>query len=244
MTLKKYLLAGGLSTALVLGACGGEGGSEEETSEEETVQEDSEDTNEEATTEEESSEASTEESESDSSEDGEVTHSGEYGDYTVSEFGQYTIEPEESEEETTEEETEEGAEEPQPTEVVTIEFEFTNNSDVATAPQEAFGLDLAVRQIMEGGETTLENLTMDLPEDFEKSEEASAATEMIEPGETATAVLAYGPVDPELETVLQSRENPMAEEEIEPLDHTIELKSTESSEEETTEEETEEDSEE
>jgi hypothetical protein len=240
MTLKKYLLAGGLSTVLVLGACGGDGGSEEETSEEETAQEDSENTSEDATAEEES----TEESDSGASEDGEVTHSGEYGDYTVTEFGQYTIEPEESEEETTEEETEEGAEEPQPTEVVTIEFEFTNNSDVATAPQEAFGLDLAVRQIMEGGETTLENLTMDLPEDYEKSEEAAAASEMIEPGETATAVLAYGPVDPELETVLQSRDNPMAEEEIEPLDHTIELESTESSEEETSEEETEEDSEE
>ena len=33
MTLRKYLLAGGLSTVLVLGACGGDGGSEEETSE-------------------------------------------------------------------------------------------------------------------------------------------------------------------------------------------------------------------
>ena len=157
----------------------------------------------------------------------------------MTEFSQYTIEPEEVEEETSEEETEEGAEAPQPTEVVTIEFEFTNNSDVATAPQEAFGLDLAVRQIMEGGETTLENLTMDLPEDYEKSEEAAAAGEMIEPGETATAVVAYGPVDTELETVLQSRDNPMAEEEIEPLDYTIELEESGASEEETTEEDSE-----
>lgn len=240
MTLRKYLLAGGLSTVLVLGACGGDGGSEEETTEEETAQEEAEDTGEETTTE----EGTSEESDAGAStEGGDITHSGEYGDYTVTEFGQYTIEPEEVEEETAEEETEEGAEAPQPTEVVTIEFEFTNNSDVATAPQEAFGLDLAVRQIMEGGETTLENLTMDLPEDYEKSEEAAAAAEMIEPGETATAVVAYGPVDPELETVLQSRDNPMAEEDIEPLNYTIELENTGSSEEETTEEDTEEDSE-
>lgn len=46
---------------------------------------------------------------------------------------------------------------------------------------------------------------------------------MIDPGESVTAIVAYGPLDPELETVLQSRENPMAEEDSEPLDHTIKL---------------------
>ncbi|MFC3418474.1 DUF5067 domain-containing protein [Salinicoccus hispanicus] len=235
MSLRKYLLAGGLSSALLLGACNGNGDSEEESTDEETTEEETVEgeSTEEETTEEESTDGSTESDE--------VAFSGEYGDYSITEFGQYTMEPEASEEE---EETEEGAEEAGPTELVTIEFEFTNNSDVATSPQEAFGLDLAVRQIMEGGETTLENLTMDLPEDFEKSEEAAASSERIDSGETVTALVAYGPVDTELETVLQSRENPMAEEEIEPLDHTIEMSGSESTEEETTEEETTEDSEE
>lgn len=234
MSLRKYLLAGGLSTALLLGACNGNGDSEDESAEEETVEEG--ESGEEASTDEETTE---DESADDSTESDEVSFSGEYGDYNVTEFGQYTMEAEPSEDE-----TEEGAEEAGPTELVTIEFEFTNNSDVATSPQEAFGLDLAVRQMMEGGETTLENLTMDLPEDFEKSEEVTAASEMIESGETATAVVAYGPVDPEAETVLQSRENPMAEEEVEPLDHTIEMEASESAEEDTTEEDTTEDSEE
>ncbi|GAB3061715.1 DUF5067 domain-containing protein [Salinicoccus sesuvii] len=233
MSLRKYLLAGGLSTVLLLGACNENGDSEEESTEEETVEgEDSE----EASTEEEATEN---ESTDDSTESDEVSFSGEYGDYNMTEFGQYTMEAEPSEEE-----TEEGAEEAGPTELVTIEFEFTNNSDVATSPQEAFGLDLAVRQMMEGGATTLENMTMDLPEDFEKSAEVDASSEMIESGETVTAVVAYGPVDPEVETVLQSRENPMADEEVEPLDYTIEMEASEGAEEETTEEDTMEDSEE
>src|SRR5699024_2349721 len=139
-----------------------------------------------------------------------------YGDCNVVEFSQTTMEAPEGEE--TEDEEESG-----PTEAVVIEFEFTNNSDVATSPQEAFGLDLAVRQMDGESEVPLENLTMDLPEDFEKSDEAGAAAEMVEPGESSTAVVAYGPLDPELETVLQSRENPMAEEDSDPLDHTIEL---------------------
>lgn len=197
MSLKKYLLAGGLSTVLLLSACGG-------TDSEEGAEEDS-------------NEATQEDSGSEES--GGVSYSGQYGDYEVAEFSQHSIEPPEGE---NEEETEEG-EEAGPTEVVVIEFEFTNNSDVATAPQEAFGLDLAVRQMDGESEIPLENLTMDLPEDYEKSEEVTAATEMIDPGESATAVVAYGPLDPELETVLQSRENPMAEESSEPLDHTIEL---------------------
>ncbi|GAA3723486.1 hypothetical protein GCM10022378_12020 [Salinicoccus jeotgali] len=211
MSLRKYLLTGGLSAVLLLGACSDDGGSDEGQAEDE------------ATGEESSGEASDESNENGSSEEGAVSYSGEYGDYAFNEFSQFTIEPEENEEES----TEEGAEEPQPSEVVVIEFEFTNNSEVPTAPQEAFGLDLAVRQVAEGSESTLENMTTSLPEDFEMSEEAAAATETVEPGESATAVLAYGSVDPELETVLQSRENPMAEEQSEPLDHKIELEKSE-----------------
>src|SRR5699024_7350317 len=98
--------------------------------------------------------------------DGEITYSGEYGDFTVASFEQYTLEPEEAEEEEDdeEEEEEEEEEEAEPTELVLIEYEFTNNSDVPTTPEEAFGLDLAVRQMAETGESTLETLTMDLPE--------------------------------------------------------------------------------
>lgn len=190
MSLKKYLLAGGLSTALLLGACGGADSGEEDTSGENTE------------------ESGTDEENQD------VSYSGQYGDFNVVEFSQTTMEAPEGEE--TEDES-------GPTEAVVIEFEFTNNSDVATSPQEAFGLDLAVRQMDGESEVPLENLTMDLPEDFEKSDEAGAAAEMVEPGESSTAVVAYGPLDPELETVLQSRENPMAEEDSDPLDHTIEL---------------------
>ena len=192
MSLKNYLLAGGLSTALLLGACGGADSGEEDTSGENTE------------------ESGTDEENQD------VSYSGQYGDFNVVEFSQTTMEAPEGEE--TEDEEESG-----PTEAVGLEFEFTNNSDVATSPQEAFGLDLAVRQMDGESEVPLENLTMDLPEDFEKSDEAGAAAEMVEPGESSTAVVAYGPLDPELETVLQSRENPMAEEDSDPLDHTIEL---------------------
>src|SRR5699024_12524795 len=103
------------------------------------------------------------------------------------------------------------------------ESEVTKTLDVSTSQQESFRLDLAVRQMDGEAEVPLENLPMDLPEDFEKSDEAGAPAEMVEPGESSTAVVAYGPLDPELETVLQSRENPMAEEDSDPLDHTIEL---------------------
>ncbi|HIW13048.1 MAG TPA: DUF5067 domain-containing protein [Candidatus Salinicoccus stercoripullorum] len=192
MSLKKYLLAGGLSTVLLLGACGGADSGEEDAGGENTE------------------EAGTDEENQD------ISYSGQYGDFNVAEFSQTTIEAPEGEEA-------EDGEEAGPAEAAVIEFEFTNNSDVATSPQEAFSLDLAVRQMDGEAEVPLENLTMDLPEDFEKSDEAGAAAEMVEPGESSTAVVAYGPLDPELETVLQSRENPMAEEDSESLDHTIEL---------------------
>ena len=48
-----------------------------------------------------------------------------------------------------------------------------------------------------------------------------AADELVEAGESATAVVVYGPLDPETETHLQARENPM--EEVEPLDETLDL---------------------
>jgi len=222
MRLKTYLLTGGLSTVLFLGACGGNDSSEEETDEGAATEED--------TTEEDTGEDS-------SSGEEDISYSGENGDYTVVEFGQATIEP--TEEEIAAAEEDEEAEAPTADEVVTIEFEFTNNSDVETAPQEGSGLDLAVRQLMEEGETTLENLTMDLPDDYDKADLVSTTTEMVEPGESATAVVAYGPLDPELETVLQSRENPMSEEDAEQIDHTIELEGAAGDTEETTEEDSE-----
>src|SRR5699024_5482121 len=79
-----------------------------------------------------------------------------------------------------------------------------------------FGLDLAVRQMAETGESTLENLTMDLPEDHESADLAAQSVELVEPGESATALVAYGPVDTSLETELQSRND-------EELNETIEL---------------------
>src|SRR5699024_83993 len=199
MSLKKYLLAGGLSTVLILGACNGDDtATEEETDDYATEETDD-----------------TESADGESS-DGEITYSGEYGDFTVASFEQYTLEPEEAEEEDDDEEEEEEEEEAEPTELVLIEYEFTNNSDVPTTPEEAFGLDLAVRQMAETGESTLENLTMDLPEDHESADLAAQSVELVEPGESATALVAYGPVDTSLETELQSRND-------EELNDTIEL---------------------
>lgn len=199
MSLRKYLLAGGLSTVLVLGACngGGDSAEEDDAAEEESAEEGT----------------SGEDSEGSGSGD-ELSFSGEYGDYTIAGFDQLTLEETGS----GEEETEEG-EEAGPADVVMVEFEFTNNSDVPTSPEEAFGLDFAVRQLTEESEITLENLTMDLPDDHENSEEISAAGELLEQDESATAIVAYGPLDTGLETVLESRENPALDDE---LDHTIE----------------------
>lgn len=200
MSLKKYLLAGGLSTALVLGACNNDSASDDESADEGTDE----------TTEENGSESN-----------GTVSYTGEYGDYNVLSYDQVTVEPD------PDAEPAEGEEEPAPTEIVLVEFEFTNNSDVATSPAEAFGLDFAVRQLADGSETTLDNLTMDVPEDNEHSDAITASGELVEPGESATAVVGYGPVDTSLETVLQSRENPMAEETSDPVDETIEIQTEE-----------------
>lgn len=151
-------------------------------------------------------------------------------------FEQYTLEPEEAEEEEEEEEEEE-AEEAEPTELVLIEFEYTNNGDVPTTPEEAFGLEMAVRQLAESGDITLDNLTMDLPEDHEQSDLVDQSVELVEPGESATALVAYGPVDTTLETALQSRND-------DSLNETIELEDTGTEETDDEEEEEEEDSEE
>ena len=62
---------------------------------------------------------------------------------------------------------------------------------------------------------------MDLDDEGEFADGKAAASEMVEPGDSATAVVAYGPLDPELPTHLQARENPV--EETETLDHEIEL---------------------
>lgn len=204
MSLKKYLLASGLSTTLVLGACNDDTSSEEEASDEEMAEDET--TEDDADSE-------------DNSENGDISYSGEHGDYDIAGYDQVTVEADEAEvEEDPESEGEADA-----VEIVLVEFEFTNNSDVPTSPSEAFGMDLAVRQIDDDGEMTLDNLTEDIPEDHEQAEAATTAGELIEPGETVTAVVGYGPVDTDLETVLQSRENPADDEDTEPLDETIEI---------------------
>ena len=226
MSLKKYLLAGGLSTVLLLGACNGDGTTEEET--DDAATEETEDTATDDTTEEDAAdEADTEEDTEEEAEDTEggegtgdeeVYYSGEYGEFSIESFGQYTLEPEEAEEE--EEEEAEEAEEAEPTELVLIEFVYTNNGDVPTSAEEAFGLELAVRHMTEEGEVTLDNLTMDLPEDHEHADLVEASTELLEPGESSSAVVAYGPVDTSQELVIQSRND-------DELDETIELEESE-----------------
>lgn len=105
---------------------------------------------------------------------------------------------------------------------VAIEFEFTNTSEDRTStPSEAFSLDLAVRQVSDAGDAATDNLTMDLEDEGEFADGKAAAMEMIEPGESTTAVVAYGPLDPEAATHLQARENPI--EETESLDHEIDI---------------------
>lgn len=239
MSLKKYLLAGGLSTVLLLGACNGDDTSTEEETDDaatEETGETGEDTGEEEEEEEEETEEETgseDSADSESGSDGEITYSGEYGDFVVAGFEQYTLEPEEAEEE--EEEEEEEAEEAEPTELVLIEFEYTNSGDVPTTPEEAFGLEMAVRQLAEGGDITLDNLTMDLPEEHEQSDLVDQSVELVEPGDSATALVAYGPVDTTLETVLQSRNDDSLNEPIE-----LEDAGTEDTEDEEEEEESEE----
>lgn len=231
MSLKKYLLAGGLSTVLLLGACNGDDTATEEetddaateetedTATEDTAEDDAADdadTEEDADTEDDAEDEDAEDTEGgEGTGDEEVYYSGEYGEFSMESFGQYTLEPEEAEDEEEAEEGEEG-EEAEPTELVLIEFVYTNNGDVPTSPEEAFGLELAVRHMTDDGEVTLDNLTMDLPEDHEHADLVEASGELLEPGDSASAVVAYGPVDTSQELVIQSRND-------DELDETIEL---------------------
>ncbi|CAM4168583.1 hypothetical protein [Lacicoccus alkaliphilus] len=241
MSLKKYLLAGGLSTVLLLGACNGDDAATEEeaddaateetedTATEDTAEDDAaedadtedeadteDDADEDADTEDDAEDDGTEDTEGgEGTGDEEVYYSGEYGEFSIVSFGQHTLEPEDTDAEE-EEAEEEGAEEAEPTELVLIEFVYTNNGDVPTSPEEAFGLELAVRHMTDDGEITLDNLTMDLPEDHEHADLVEASGELLEPGDSASAVVAYGPVDTSQELVIQSRND-------DELDETIEL---------------------
>src|SRR5699024_12307044 len=88
-------------------------------------------------------------------------------------------------------------------------------------PSEAFSPDLALRQVSDAGEAPTDNLTADLEDGSDYDEGKKAADELVEAGESATAVVVYGPLNPETEPHLQARENPM--EEVEPLDETLDL---------------------
>ncbi|CAD2081871.1 hypothetical protein GCM10007275_00780 [Jeotgalicoccus coquinae] len=145
---------------------------------------------------------------SDESSEG-VSYSGVNGDYSFSNFTPVKVPAKDAEGNDTE------------IQAVAVEFEFENTSDRAATPSEAFSLDLAVRQVSEDGEAPTENYTMDLEDDGEFKDGKAASSELVEPGESATAVVAYGPLDPELATHLQARENPL--EETESMDHEIEL---------------------
>lgn len=122
------------------------------------------------------------------------------GEYTILEYGFGEIPL-----------ADDAAEDAVPVNVALVLFEYTNTTDIPVAPQEAFGTDLAVREITETSETTLGNYTMDLPEDFSYATELAEAKEQVAPGETVTAIVAYGPIDGTLEVRLQSRVNPMSD---------------------------------
>ena len=62
---------------------------------------------------------------------------------------------------------------------------------------------------------------MDLEDGSEFDEGKAASSELVDAGESSTAVVVYGPLDPEMDTHLQARENPL--EETEELDETLEL---------------------
>lgn len=138
-----------------------------------------------------------------------VSYSGINGDYSFTNFTLVEIPAQDAEGNDT------------TIQAVAAEFEFENTSDRTATPSEAFSLDLAIRQVSEDGEAPTENYTMDLEDEGEFADGKAAATELVEPGESATAVVAYGPLDPELATHLQARENPL--EETESMDHELEL---------------------
>ena len=143
--------------------------------------------------------------------DEELSYSGVNGDYTFTNFTPVEVPAVDDEGNDT------------TVQAVAVEFEFSNTSERAASPSEAFSLDLAVRQVSDEGEAPTDNYTMDLEDDGEFADGKTAANELVEPGENTPAVVAYGPLDPELSTYLQARENPL--EETESLDHEIELDS-------------------
>lgn len=154
-------------------------------------------------------EAGTEEETAEETSEDALTYSGVNGDYTFTNFTPVEIPAADAEgNETT-------------VQAVAVEFEYTNTSERTSTPSEAFSLDMAIRQVSDTGDAPTENYTMDLDDEGEFADGKAAASEMVEPGDSATAVVAYGPLDPELPTHLQARENPV--EETESLDHEIEL---------------------
>ncbi len=154
-------------------------------------------------------EAGTEEETAEETSEDALTYSGVNGDYTFTNFTPVEIPATDAEgNETT-------------VQAVAVEFEYTNTSERTSTPSEAFSLDMAIRQVSDTGDAPTENYTMDLDDEGEFADGKAAASEMVEPGDNATAVVAYGPLDPELPTHLQARENPV--EETESLDHEIEL---------------------
>ncbi|CAD2074183.1 hypothetical protein JEOAER750_00843 [Jeotgalicoccus aerolatus] len=154
-------------------------------------------------------EAGTEEETAEETSEDALTYSGVNGDYTFTNFTPVEIPATDAEgNETT-------------VQAVAVEFEYTNTSERTSTPSEAFSLDMAIRQVSDTGDAPTENYTMDLDDEGEFADGKAAASEMVEPGDSATTVVAYGPLDPELPTHLQARENPV--EETESLDHEIEL---------------------
>lgn len=154
-------------------------------------------------------EAGTEEETAEETSEDALTYSGVSGDYTFTNFTPVEIPATDAEgNETT-------------VQAVAVEFEYTNTSERTSTPSEAFSLDMAIRQVSDTGDAPTENYTMDLDDEGEFADGKAAASEMVDPGDSATAVVAYGPLDPELPTHLQARENPV--EETESLDHEIEL---------------------
>lgn len=154
-------------------------------------------------------EAGTEEETAEETSEDALTYSGVNGDYTFTNFTPVEIPATDAEgNETT-------------VQAVAVEFEYTNTSERTSTPSEAFSLDMAIRQVSDTGDAPTENYTMDLDDEGEFADGKAAASEMVEPGDSATAVVAYGTLDPELPTHLQARENPV--EETESLDHEIEL---------------------
>ena len=189
MSFKHFLVAGAAST-LLLTACNTD---DNKTSEKENGTEET------ATTE--SSESVVKDvdvSENDLNET--IEYDGEYGKYVITRIDTIDIEPSDEEKEADENATAKKA--------VVIEYEFTNKSSIPTAGNEAFALDLAVRQFAETGMIATDNLTLDIPEDSEYHALVNDSTKTLQTNESTKAVVAYGPVDPDgNEVKVQSRED-------------------------------------